>query len=109
MGDIEQAEQLIKGYAAHLAEHPRGPRVEVSRYPPWHGADRSSIHLTVAFHDDGTKVEGIDHTALAVRVSQETGLALDPEYTGVFRSTRHGLVVYWWDWRQPAAEGLETV
>jgi hypothetical protein len=108
MGDIEQVEHLIRGYAAHLAEHPRGPRVEVSRYPPGKGTGRSSIHLTVAFHDDGTEVEGIDHAALATRVAQETGMALDPEYTGVFRPTRHGLIVYWWDWRQPATVAIET-
>jgi hypothetical protein len=108
MDDIEQVEQVIRGCASHLAEHPRGPRVEVSRYPPGKGTGRSSIHLTVAFHDDGTEVEGIDHAALAVRVAQETGLALDPEYTGVFRSTRHSLIVYWWDWRQTATESRET-
>ena len=40
--------------------------------------------------------------ALATRVSAETGLALDPEYTGVFRWQRRGAIVYWWDWCLPA-------
>jgi hypothetical protein len=100
MDGMERAERLIRRYAGHLAEHPRSPQVEVSRYPPGAGVGRSSIHLTAAFHDDGTTIEGIDHAAFALRVARETGLEIDPEYTGVFNWRRRNLVVYWWDWRQ---------
>ena len=40
-------------------------------------------------------VPGTSHAALAARVSAETGLALDPEYTGVFCWQRCGAIVYW--------------
>ncbi len=98
--NIDRAERLIRGHAAHLAEHPRCPSIEVSRYPPHGGPGRSSIHLTAAFNDDGIQVEGIDHAALAGHVARETGLEIDPEYTGVFRWAKRGRIIYWWDWRQ---------
>ena len=99
--EMGRAEQAIRRHAANLGEHPRIAWVEVAAYPPRPGAIRS-IHLSAAFHDDGAEVAGVDHAALAARVSAETGLALDPEYTGVFRWQRRGAIVYWWDWRLPA-------
>jgi hypothetical protein len=101
--EIDRAERPIRGYAAHLAEHPRWAYVEISRYPPRPAATRSSIHPTVALHDDGSEVTGLDHAALARGVAEETRLAVDPDYTGVFRWARRGQIVYWWDWRQPLA------
>jgi hypothetical protein len=99
---IDRAEQIIRQHAAHLAEHPRCAWIEVARYPPRRRAARSSIHLTVAFPDDETVDDGIDHAALSARVAAQTGLEIDPEYTGVFRWRGRGLRVYWWDWRTPS-------
>ena len=98
MDAIERAEQIIRQHAAHLGEHPRCAWVEVSRYPPQGVSSRTSIHLSVAF-SDGEDVVGVDHAALAARVIAETGFEIDPEYTRVFRWTRRGVIVYWWDWR----------
>lgn len=103
---MERAERSIRRYAAHLAEHPRCAWTEVSRYPPHRQSARASIHISVAFSDDGSAVVGIDHAALCQRVAEETGLLVDPEYTGVFRWARRNVVVYWWDWRR-ANEGMD--
>jgi hypothetical protein len=98
----DRAERIIRHHAAHLAEHPRCAWVEVARYPPQRLAARSSIHLTVAFPNDDAVADGIDHAALSARVMAETGLEIDPEYTGVFHWRKRNLRVYWWDWRTPA-------
>ena len=100
---LERAEAIIRRHAAQLGEHPRCAGVEVTRYPPPPRVSaRPSIHLSAAFPDDGTEVKGVDHSGLADRVVAETGLEIDPEYTGVFRWRRRNLIVYWWDWRAGA-------
>lgn len=100
---MEQAERLIRSYAAHLAEHPRWVYSEVARYPPRPSAAPSSIHLTVALRDDAGEASGINHEEIAARVARQTRLRIDPEYTVVFPWRRRGLIIYWWDWRQAPA------